>query len=173
MNWDELAQKILDSVGGPSNIKNATHCATRLRLTKYDDSKADKKKIDGFEGVLGVVNQGGQLQIIIGNDVPALYEKFINLYQTGGTEIPKQTKTEEKQENKKPIVRVLDIISGIFIPVIPAMAGSGILKAVLSVIAMLGWISPTSQTYQILNFVSNTVFYFLPVILAHSAAVKF
>ena len=173
MNWDELAQKILDSVGGPSNIKNATHCATRLRLTLYDDSKADKKKIDGFEGVLGVVNQGGQLQIIIGNDVPALYEKFINLYQTGGTEIPKQTKTEEKQENKKPIVRVLDIISGIFIPVIPAMAGSGILKAVLSVIAMLGWISPTSQTYQILNFVSNTVFYFLPVILAHSAAVKF
>lgn len=173
MNWDELAQKILDSVGGPSNIKNATHCATRLRLTLYDDSKADKEKIDSFEGVLGVVNQGGQLQIIIGNDVPTLYDKFINLYQTGGVQISKGSNTEVKPKKQKLIARIGDLISGIFIPIIPAMAGAGVLKALLSVIAMLGWISPASQTYQILNFVSNTVFYFLPVILAHSAAVKF
>lgn len=175
MNWNDLAQNILDNVGGTSNVKNATHCATRLRLTLYDDSKADKDKIDKLSGVLGVVNQGGQLQVIIGNDVPKAYDAFMNVYKSGGVvsaDEPESTE-KEKEKKKKPISAALDIISGIFIPVIPAMAGSGVLKALLSVVAMLGWISTTSQTYQILNFVSNTVFYFLPVILAHSASVKF
>lgn len=175
MNWNDLAQNILDNVGGTSNVKNATHCATRLRLTLYDDSKADKDKIDKLSGVLGVVNQGGQLQVIIGNDVPKAYDAFMNVYKSGGVVLEDESKTteKEKEKKKKPISAALDIISGIFIPVIPAMAGSGVLKALLSVVAMLGWISTTSQTYQILNFVSNTVFYFLPVILAHSASVKF
>ena len=175
MNWNDLAQNILDNVGGTSNVKNATHCATRLRLTHYDDSKADKDKIDKLSGVLGVVNQGGQLQVIIGNDIPKAYDAFMNVYKIGGVVLEDESKTTEKEteKKKKPLSAALDIIAGIFIPVIPVMAGSGVLKALLSVIAMLGWISTTSQTYQILNFVSNTVFYFLPVILAHSASVKF
>ena len=175
MNWNDLAQNILDNVGGTSNVKNATHCATRLRLTLYDDSKADKDKIDKLSGVLGVVNQGGQLQVIIGNDIPKAYDAFMNVYKIGGVVLEDESKTTEKEteKKKKPLSAALDIIAGIFIPVIPVMAGSGVLKALLSVIAMLGWISTTSQTYQILNFVSNTVFYFLPVILAHSASVKF
>lgn len=175
MNWNDLAQNILDNVGGTSNVKNATHCATRLRLTLYDDSKADKDKIDKLSGVLGVVNQGGQLQVIIGNDIPKAYDAFMNVYKIGGVVLEDESKTTEKEteKKKKTLSAALDIIAGIFIPVIPVMAGSGVLKALLSVIAMLGWISTTSQTYQILNFVSNTVFYFLPVILAHSASVKF
>lgn len=168
MNWDDLATKIIDAVGGVSNVKNATHCATRLRLTLYDDSKADQERIDNFTGVLGVVNQGGQLQIIIGNDVPSLYDAFLKHYQPS-----EQVDSAEVVDNKKGLTKVLDIISGIFIPVIPAMAGSGMLKALLAVLAIGGMISTTSQTYIILNFVSDTVFYFLPVLLAHSASLKF
>ena len=119
--------------------------------------------------------KGGQLQVIIGNDIPKAYDAFMNVYKIGGVVLEDESKTTEKEteKKKKPLSAALDIIAGIFIPVIPVMAGSGVLKALLSVIAMLGWISTTSQTYQILNFVSNTVFYFLPVILAHSASVKF
>ena len=168
MNWDDLATKIIDAVGGISNVKNATHCATRLRLTLYDDSKVNQERIDNFTGVLGVVNQGGQLQIIIGNDVSSLYDAFLKHYQPS-----EQADPSEDKENKKGITKVLDIISGIFIPVIPAMAGSGMLKALLAVLAIGGVISTTSQTYIILNFVSDTVFYFLPVLLAHSASLKF
>lgn len=168
MNWDDLATKIIDAVGGVSNVKNATHCATRLRLTLYDDSKADQERIDNLTGVLGVVNQGGQLQIIIGNDVPSLYDAFLKHYQPG-----EQADSAEVVDNKKGLTKVLDIISGIFIPIIPAMAGSGMLKALLAVLAIGGMISTTSQTYIILNFVSDTVFYFLPVLLAHSASLKF
>ena len=173
MNWDKLAQDILNKVGGPSNIENATHCATRLRLTLYDDQKAVKnaKEIDSLEGVLGVVNQGGQFQVIIGNDVPILYDKFIELYKNGGSDKVPKEKIATKPK-KKGIKGVLDIISGIFLPVIPAMAGSGMLKALLVVVSILGWLPKTSQTYIILNFVSDTVFYFLPVLLAHSASVK-
>ncbi|MBP2058540.1 PTS system beta-glucosides-specific IIC component [Lactobacillus colini] len=172
MNWDTLAKNIIDAVGGPSNIKNATHCATRLRLTLYDDSKAQQEKIGNFEKVLGVVNQGGQLQIIIGNDVPVLYDSFINIYQNGSSSNQEEQDEKSKSTPKKGLSDVLDIISGIFIPVIPAMAGAGLLKAFLIVISMLGLISKTSQTFLILNFVSDTAFYFLPILLAHSASVK-
>lgn len=101
MNWNDLAQNILDNVGGTSNVKNATHCATRLRLTLYDDSKADKDKIDKLSGVLGVVNQGGQLQVIIGNDFPKAYDAFMNVYKSGGVVLEDESKTTEKEKEKK------------------------------------------------------------------------
>lgn len=172
MNWEKLAKIILNEVGGSINVENVTHCATRLRLTLYDDSKISNgvKKIENSDGVLGVVNQGGQLQIVVGNDVPLLYDQFVKLYKQKDSNTGK--KELEKKKSKKGIKAVLDIISGIFLPVIPAMAGSGMLKALLNVISIFGWISKTSQTYIILNFVSDTVFYFLPVLLAHSAAIK-
>lgn len=173
MDWEKLAQIILDEVGGPANIENVMHCATRLRLNLYDDTQAIKNmaKIDNLDGVLGVVNQGGQFQVIVGNDVPVLYDDFVKLYKNGGSIKAHTEDTRNKKENKG-VKRVLDIISGIFLPVIPAMAGSGMLKALLIVMSMLGWLKPTSQSYLILSFVSDTVFYFLPVMLAHSASVK-
>lgn len=172
MNWEKLAKIIFNEVGGSINVENVTHCATRLRLTLYDDSKISNgvKKIENSDGVLGVVNQGGQLQIVVGNDVPLLYDQFVKLYKQNDSNTGK--KELEKKKSKKGIKSVLDIISGIFLPVIPAMAGSGMLKALLTVISIFDWISKTSQTYIILNFVSDTVFYFLPVLLAHSAAIK-
>lgn len=173
MDWEKLAQIILDEVGGPANIENVMHCATRLRLNLYDDTQAIKNmaKIDNLDGVLGVVNQGGQFQVIVGNDVPVLYDDFVKLYKNGGS-IKAHTEDTRNKKEKKGVKRVLDIISGIFLPVIPAMAGSGMLKALLIVMSMLGWLKPTSQSYLILSFVSDTVFYFLPVMLAHSASVK-
>lgn len=173
MNWNKLAQEILNLVGGSSNIENVTHCATRLRLSLYNDAIASEnvQKIDKLEGVLGVVNQGGQFQIIIGNDVPIFYDRFIEQYKNNG--IISTPKAEQQVRQKRSWLKnVLDIISGIFIPIIPAMAGSGMLKALLVVISLAGWVSKTSQTYVILNFVSDTVFYFLPVLLANSAAKK-
>ena len=98
MNWNDLAENILDNVGGTSNVKNATHCATRLRLTLYDDSKADKDKIDKLSGVLGVVNQGGQLQVIIGNDVPKVYDAFMNIYKSGGVVSADEPESTEKEK---------------------------------------------------------------------------
>lgn len=172
MDWDKLAQNILNAVGGAGNVKDITHCATRLRLTLFDNSKADLNKIESFNGVLGAIQQGGQTQIIIGNDVPLLYDKFITLYKQGGTIGSSKSQSATANGKQKLGARIMDIISGTFTPIIPALAGSGLLKALLVICEMLGWISKTSQTYQILNFVGDSVFYFLPILLASSMSVK-
>jgi len=166
MDWNRLANQILNDIGGQTNIKYVTHCATRLRFKLYDLNQVQVDKIDNLSGVLGVVKQGGQLQIIIGNDVSKVYDSFTRIFKNVDI-------NSKDAKNENFFTAALDTINGIFLPIIPAMAGLGILKALLSVISMLGLVSTTSQTYQIFNFVSNTIFYFLPILLAHSASVKF
>lgn len=168
MEYKTIAMNILNGVGGSENIITFTHCATRLRLTLKNNDKVQYDLIKSYPEVIGVVNQGGQLQIIIGNDVKFVYKEFQKIANLSDDH------NEEVDSEKKSVVnKVLDTISGIFVPIVPALAGSGMLKAVLALIVLFGWMDTSSQTYQILNFVSDAIFYFLPMLLAHSASVKF
>lgn len=170
MDYKALAKTILNDIGGKENVISFTHCATRLRFNLKDDNKTDKKHLEATPGVMGVVNKGGQFQVIIGSDVPNVYRE-LNII--GGFEETSSDKTEkDKHDDRNVFVRILDTIAGIFTPIIPAITGAGILKAFMALLTAFGWIDTASQTYSILSVFSDAAFYFLPFLIAYSAARK-
>lgn len=167
MNYSDLAKVIIKNVGTKENILSLTHCATRLRFNLKDDSKANTDVLKGTKGVMGVVNKGGQYQVIIGSDVANVYKEIIEIANIDSSD------SNNEEANRNAVVKVLDTIAGIFTPIIPAITGAGMLKAVMALLVSFKVISTTSQTYSILNFMADAAFYFLPFLLANSAAKKF
>jgi PTS system beta-glucosides-specific IIC component len=170
MDYKKVAQDCMRLVGGKENVNTAAHCATRLRLQLVDKSKADIAGIKALDDVIDVKEVGIQTQIIIGPSVSEVYKQFSALMD--GT-----PKTVEKVSYEKPkrgaiINKLMDLISGVFGPIIPAVTGAGMIKAIMAVAVLLG-LSTTSQEYYILNFIADAGFYFLPVLLAYSCANKF
>lgn len=172
MNYEKMAKDILFNIGGEDNIQAVTHCATRLRLTLKDNQKANKDAVNQMDDVLNVVTQSGQFQIVIGNQVNKVYQALIKQTNLQAT-TEGQTDSADHQDDRGVLGQVLDIISGIFVPIVPALTGAGMLKALLTILTFAGWVSRESYTYQILNIISDAAFYFLPILLAHSASVKF
>ena len=178
MDYKVLAAALLNLVGGRGNVDTLTHCATRLRFSLYDNSQANKAEIQNIEGVLSVVVSGGQLQVVIGNKVAHVYKELdilLHNLEAGNVEnaVPgDKGKENHKKDNVSMMSKVFDIISGSLSPLIGVMAGSGILKAILVILTMSDMLSEQSSTYLILSAISNAVFYFLPVLLGVSAAIK-
>lgn len=168
MDYKKLAADIVDLVGGEKNVQSVTHCATRLRFNLKDDSAAQTDRLKGTKGVMGVVNKGGQYQVVIGSDVANVYREILELGSFEGG-----SGKDEVKDEKGPVVRVLDTIAGIFTPIIPAITGAGMLKAVMALLVAFKVIDTTSETYQFLNFIADAAFYFLPFLIANSAAKKF
>ncbi|WP_165213339.1 PTS transporter subunit EIIC [Streptococcus tangpeifui] len=168
-DYKATAKGILENIGGPENISNMTHCATRLRLNLKDPSKADDAAVKAVDGVVDVVNKAGQYQILIGTEVPHVYDEFEILVK-GSTE---NALDESSGQGGSIISQIFSAISGIFAPLLPALAGSGILRGLLILSVQLGLISDKSGTYSILFAASMAVFYFLPVLLAFSSARRF
>ena len=172
MDFKELAALILENIGGKSNVKNVVHCATRLRFTLKDDSKPNTDKIKKAPGVLQVVNAGGQYQIVIGPDVPQVYQEVIAL---GGFEASAaiDDPDAEKEDSRSRLSKILESIAGIFQPIIPAITGAGLLKALMALFSSFGLLKAGTQTHAILNAMADAAFYFMPVLLAASCARKF
>lgn len=168
MDYKSLAKTILSDIGGKENIVSFTHCATRLRFNLKDDSKVNKKRLEDTKGVMGIVNKGGQFQVIIGSDVPNVYRE---LNMLGNFESADGEKNEN--DNRSTLSKILDTVAGIFTPILPAITGAGILKAFMALLVAFGWIDKTTQTYSILAVFSDAAFYFLPFLIAYSAARKF
>ncbi|KQY86568.1 PTS transporter subunit IIC [Paenibacillus sp. Root52] len=172
MNNKDLAKNVLDLVGGEQNISGLTHCATRLRFVLKDDNKADLKALDQLEGVLRAQNSGGQVQIVIGAKVDAVYNEVRSLTsdRIGGSEPSAENSGPKKKRN--PINVVLETIAGIFTPVLPALVGCGMIKCLATVIAAMGYLEG-SGFLTIINMIGDCIFYFLPFFLAVSAAHRF
>lgn len=172
MDFKELAALILENIGGKSNVKNVVHCATRLRFTLKDDSKPNTDSLKKAPGVLSVVNAGGQYQIVIGPDVPQLYQEVIAL---GGFEASAaiDDPDAEKEDSRSKLSKILESIAGIFQPIIPAITGAGLLKALMALFSSFGVLKAGTQTHAILNAMADAAFYFMPVLLAASCARKF
>lgn len=175
MDYKKLGYDLLPLVGGAENISKLTHCATRLRFEFCDRSKVDVNAIKKSAGVISVVDKGGQFQVVVGNDVPTTYRVIIN--EMGGTAGKASSNassgsSEEKQEKTSVITKIISVISTTFTPVIPALIGGGMIKAVLSILVLCG-LNDTSSTYEMLNLISDAAFYFMPVLLAYGAAIKF
>lgn len=167
MDYAKVASKVLEAVGGKDNVQSVVHCMTRLRFNLKDESKADEAKVKKIKGVVGVVNKGGQFQVVIGNDVPNVYKEVVKLGDF------KQAKAAPQGGGKKGVSAVLDTIAGIFTPIITALIGVGMIQAILAILTLTGLLSTDSQTYQILYIVGQSGMYFLPMLLAYTAANKF
>ena len=166
MDYGKTAADILNFVGGEKNVTYVTHCATRLRFTLQDETKADSDAIKNVKGVMGVTNSGGQYQVIIGNEVNNVHKELMKLASFKSS----STSTTVK---RKGISAVLDTLSGIFTPILPAMIGCAMIKAVLVILKSSDLISADSQLFTILTFIGDAAYYFLPMLIAWSSAVKF
>ncbi|HEY0187989.1 MAG TPA: beta-glucoside-specific PTS transporter subunit IIABC [Cellulomonas sp.] len=172
-NYDDLATGIIAGVGGTSNVDSLVHCATRLRFTLKDDGKADVAGLKQLGGVINVLQAGGQTQVVIGNEVPEVYAAVA---QRGGIAEPGSGdgSTGGGGGSRRNVAAAfVDMISSIFAPVLAAMAGAGILKGLLILATTMDWTTDTSGTYTILYAAADGVFYFLPLMLAVTAARKF
>ena len=167
--FEKIAEEILERIGGAANISNCTHCMTRLRFTLKDTSLVKVEEIEALQGVLGIKNAGGQFQVIIGKDVNDVYDCVCKIANIETTELD-ITDGEEAGEKKKIGQQILDYISNAFIPLVPALVGSGMLKGFLSLFTYLGWLDATSATYAVLSAAGNAVFYFIPLLIAYNTA---
>lgn len=177
MDYRKSARTVLDAIGGKENIISAAHCATRLRLVISDNEKADKKKIEAAEGVKGVFEASGQLQIIYGTGVvDKVYEEFLSI---GG--IQAATKEEVKTDASKKgnfFQRFIKTLGDVFVPIIPAIVASGFLMGIMESLNFLidsGYlqVSKESTLFVLANMFSNTAYVFLPVLIGFSAAKVF
>ncbi len=166
MSYKEMAEGILSHMGGLENISYMTNCATRLRLNLKDESKGDLEGVKTVPGVVGAVKKGGVYQIIIGTDVVNVVNEIKKMGPVGGDE-------PEQKEKESLVNRVMSTISGIFTPIIPALIAGGMLKALLTLLTFFKVVDNTSQTYYMINFIADSAFYFLPVLVAVSTAARF
>ncbi len=169
-DFQQVAVQVLDGVGGKENVASAAHCITRLRLKLKDTSKADKAKIEAINGVLSVVEAGGQYQVVIGDDVPVVYDHFVQATGiAGGGEVA----ADDDAPKGSLLTQFIELISSIFLPILWPLAGIALLKAFLSMAAQFAWLDAAGSTFTILNATADAVFYFLPLFLAITAAKRF
>lgn len=170
MQYTTVASEILAGVGGKSNINSVVHCATRLRFKLKDSSRADAQALKKNPGVIMVVESGGQFQVVIGNHVSEVYKAV--LQQAGLSDLEENGPLKSNQKEGL-LSHCIDIISGIFTPLLGVMAASGILKGFLALSLVCGWLQPTSGSYIILFAASDSLFYFFPLVLGYTAGKKF
>lgn len=162
MDYKTVAANILKNVGGAENVTDLTHCFTRLRFVLKNEELANKAVIEKLEGVIQVVVAGGQFQVVIGTKVDKVYDEILPMVNLSG----------EKVEAEKGSIwnSILQGISKIFTPLVPAIAASGLIKGLLAIASRMGWVADTNSTYILLNTASNVIFYFMPVFLAYTTA---
>jgi len=170
MNYNQIAKDILINVGGSGNVKGLTHCFTRLRFQLKDSKKANKDTIEHLEGVISVVESGGQFQVVLGTKVNQIYDAIIPMISIDET-------TEISDEKVSIWNRILIAVSAMFTPMVPAIAASGLLKGFLTIAKIMaakqGVDITVNQTYTLIMAGTDALFYFMPVILAYTSAKVF
>ncbi|MFB9758205.1 PTS transporter subunit EIIC, partial [Ectobacillus funiculus] len=166
MSYNGLAKDIVRLVGGEQNVSSLVHCATRLRFKLKYHAKADRAALQNLNGVLSVVESGGQFQVVVGSHVADVYKEITKIANVGAA-------AASSDEPKGSIgARIFEVISRSFSPLLGALAGAGMLKALLTILTMAGLLSAKSGTYFILSAAGNAVFYFLPIFLGITLATK-
>ncbi len=180
MNYKTAAEQILRGIGGKENVSTVMHCITRVRFVLKDESKADDAAVKGIDGVLGVVKQGGQYQVVIGKEVEGVYKAVLEEGQLrdGGeveaTDGDKLVNAAKDHKNKKGVLNaLLGTVSEIFAPTLAILTAAGMIKAMLTLLSLVGVLAKDSGTYTILSAVGDAVFYFFPVVLGWTSAKKF
>ena len=168
--YESLAKEIIKNVGGKENINSLTHCITRLRFKLKDESKANDEVLKNMDGVVTVMKSGGQYQVVIGNHVAEVYGDVCTI---AGLE-SKSSNNEEEENNKGNLFnRAIDIVSGIFQPILGVMSACGMLKGFNALFLALGLYKDSSGVSILLNGIGDALFMFLPLFLGFTSAKKF
>ena len=168
MNYPSVSQALLDVIK-IENIRNITHCATRLRVNVRNIDQIDTEKVEQIEGVLGVVKQGDTLQIIFGPNVQGVYDTFNQLYESKIS----TTKSKEEDSTKSkegPFSRALSFLAAAFLPTMPIVVAVGLISAILNIIILATSLSAESPTYELINAIASTGFFFLPLYVGYGSA---
>lgn len=170
-NYEPLAKDIISHVGGKDNIIDVVHCITRLRFHLKDESKADTEYLKKHEGIITVMQSGGQYQVVIGNHVADVYDAVLKAGNlSGGT----SSNTQDAPKEKGNIFNTfIDMISGIFQPILGIMCAAGMIKGIVTVLTSTGLMSTESGAYLILYAIGDALFMFLPALLGYTSAKKF
>ena len=168
MKYEALAKDIVKKVGGKENIISLTHCVTRLRFQLKDTGKADTEYLKNKDGIVTVMESGGQYQVVIGNHVPDVYEAVRKEANLGDG-----SSSSEGNKDTSLFNRFIDLISGIFQPILGVLAAAGMIKGFATLFMTLGWVKEESGTYQIMFAIGDALFYFFPIFLGFTAAKKF
>ncbi|MCW3790252.1 beta-glucoside-specific PTS transporter subunit IIABC [Paenibacillus sp. LS1] len=167
MKYEKLAKDIIKNVGGKENVSDLSHCVTRLRFKLKDTSKANTDILKNMDGIVTVVESGGQYQVVIGNHVPDVYAEIAT---AGGF----QTASEEKSDEKTGLFnKFIEVISGVFTPTLGVLCATGMIKGFTALLLSIGLLTSTSGTYVILNAIGDCLFYFFPIFLGYTSAKKF
>ncbi|HBW5421840.1 TPA: PTS cellobiose/arbutin/salicin transporter subunit IIBC [Klebsiella pneumoniae] len=170
-NYAALAQQIVAAIGGVDNVAAVTHCMTRLRFVVKDDEQVDSSTLKGLAGVLGVVRSDNQCQVIIGNTVSQAYREVVNLLP--GDLRPAEPQGKAPLTLKRIGAGILDALIGTMSPLIPAIIGGSMVKLLAMILEMSGALPKGSPTLTLLALIGDGAFFFLPLMVAASAAVKF
>ncbi|QUI23514.1 PTS glucose transporter subunit IIA [Vallitalea pronyensis] len=168
--YEGLARTIIKHVGGKSNVISVTHCATRLRFKLKDESKANSDVLKNTEGIITVMQSGGQYQVVIGKTVSHVYEVVNKICGLGDGSSSGQDVNGKKLS---PGAAFIDIITGVFLPALGVLAATGMIKGLLALFTYFGALTTESGTYQLLYAVADGFFHYLPIILGYTAAKKF
>lgn len=166
--YQALAKEIVKNVGGKENVSGLVHCITRLRFTLKDENRANDDVLKNMEGVVTVMKSGGQYQVVIGNHVPEVFEDVMALLDLSET-----ASAPEEKKSGKLLDRAIDIVSGIFQPILGIMAACGMLKGLNTLFVTLGLYTAECGGYMIINAAGDALFTFMPLFLGYTAAKKF
>lgn len=167
MKYTKLVAMIVENVGTKDNINSVVHCTTRLRFKLKDEKKANTDFLKEADGIVTVVQSGGQYQVVIGNHVADVYQELMQQTGLDGQE-------QVPDDNKGSLLdRFIDLISGIFAPALGLLAATGMIKGLLALFLTFGWLAETSGTYVVLQALGDSFFYFLPIMLGYTASKKF
>lgn len=167
--YEQLAKDIIFNVGGKENINSLSHCVTRLRFKLKDESKANDEVLKKMDGIVTVMKSGGQYQVVIGNHVPDVYAVVCDLAGLGG-----DTQDNSESDSTKGIFnKFIDIVSGVFQPILGVLCASGMIKGFNAIFVSLGLYTATSGEYMMFESIGDTIFKYMPIILGYTSAKKF
>lgn len=175
MKYEKMIHGILNGIGGAENVESVYHCATRLRFQLQDEGKANDDAVKQTEGVLSLVKSGGQYQVVIGQHVHEVYKELTQFMGIDDEKMELKDAKEFKEEMKKKKISsaFIDVISGVFTPILGMLVATGVIKALLSLLSVAGILASDSGTYQLLWAVADGFFNALPIFLGYTAMKKF
>lgn len=173
--YDGLARIIIQNVGGKSNIASLTHCITRLRFKLKDESKANTDLLKDTDGIVTVIQSGGQYMVVIGNHVPQVYDAVVSVgHLESLAQKPGDNEDDDgPKEKMNPFNAFVSIVTGVFTPFLGVLCACGIIKGFLALFVAIGILDGAGGTYNILYSLGDAAFYFMPVILGYSASKRF
>ena len=171
--YDGLARIIIQNVGGKSNIISLTHCVTRLRFKLKDESKAQTEVLKDTDGVVTVIQSGGQYMVVIGNHVPDVYDAVCTIGHIQGSAPVAEGADDGPKEKQNPFNAFVGIITAVFTPCLGVLAATGIIKGILALFVAAGILDGSGPTYNVLYSLGDSFFYFMPILLAYTSAKKF